>query len=307
MQVMEGRFPAILSSFVPALKIKQHRLPWYCHPEAQSKDPRRHFHRFGSNTISRLTALTFVWVSMAGTGMAEPKPATVAAFNSYIAQVENRLEQQHGSSKDFLVSADPARLRGGEQIIAHVMPPNGSDLPGAMLHHWRGTAFAPGATAADFERLMKEFPAYSKVYQPQVVQARTLSQQDDHFQVRMRTRQKHVITVVMDMTFDITFGRLDARRGYSFSRSTQVSEIQSPGTKDERALGPTQDHGFMWRLNTYWSYEERDGGLYMQIESVSLSRSVPEGLGWIIKPFVESVPRESLEFTLRSTCNALRK
>ena len=63
----------------------------------------------------------------------------------------------------------------------------------------------------------------------------------------------------------------------------------------------------MWRLNTYWSYEERDGGLYLQIESVSLSRSIPTGLGWAIGPFVESVPRESLEFTLHKTCEALKK
>ena len=51
----------------------------------------------------------------------------------------------------------------------------------------------------------------------------------------------------------------------------------------------------------------RDGGLYMQIESISLTRSIPNGFGWVIKPFVESVPRESLEFTLRSTTDALRK
>ena len=61
------------------------------------------------------------------------------------------------------------------------------------------------------------------------------------------------------------------------------------------------------RLNTYWSYEERDGGLYMQIESVSLSRSIPNGLAWIIRPFVESIPRESLEFSLRAAANALRR
>ena len=91
----------------------------------------------------------------------------------------------------------------------------------------------------------------------------------------MRVRQKHVITVVMDTAYDIVFGRLDAQHGYSISRSTQISEIDSPGTANERALRPGEEHGFLWRLNTYWSYEERDGGLYMQIESVSLTRSIP--------------------------------
>ncbi len=123
----------------------------------------------------------------------------------------------------------------------------------------------------------------------------------------MRVRQQHVLTVVMDTAYDIIFGRLDARHGYSISRSTRISEIDSPGTSAEHALNASEEHGFLWRLNTYWSYEERDGGLVMQIESVSLTRSIPRGLGWAIGPFVESVPRESLEFTLRSTCNALRK
>jgi len=176
-----------------------------------------------------------------------------------------------------------------------------------MLHDWRGTAFAPGATAADFERLMTDYNAYPQHFSPQVLQTRILAHQNDFFRVLMRVRQKHVITVVMDTTYDITYGRLGAKRGYSISRSTQVQEIASPGTSSERAMSSKEEHGFLWRLNTYWSYEERDGGLYMQIESVSLTRSIPNGLAWIIRPFVESIPRESLEFTLRAATNALRK
>jgi hypothetical protein len=154
---------------------------------------------------------------------------------------------------------------------------------------------------------MKNFNAYPQHYSPQVLQAKILSQQGDHFQIIMRVRQKHILSVVMDTAYDVTFARLDALHGYSLSRSTQISEIGSPGTDHERRLSASEEHGFLWRLYTYWTYEERDGGLYMQIESVSLTRSIPTGLGWAIGPFVSSVPRESLEFTLRSTCNALRK
>jgi hypothetical protein len=244
--------------------------------------------------------------------IAEPTPAALAAFNSYISTVESRLAQQHGSQNGFLASLTPAaqsemRLRQGELIIEQITPSTPADLPGAMLHHWRGTAFAPGATVADFERLMKDYNAYPQYYSPQVLQSKILFQHGDRFQVLMRVRQRHIITVVMDTTYVVTFGRHDALHGYSSSRSTQISEIDSPGTRLERALSSSEEHGFLWRLYTYWSYEERDGGLYMQIESVSLTRSIPTGLGWAIGPFVSSVPRESLEFTLRSTCNALRK
>jgi len=153
---------------------------------------------------------------------------------------------------------------------------------------------------------MKDFSGYPARYAPQIEQARVTGQPGDHFRVTMRVRQQHVITVVMETGYDIKFVRLDAGHGYSISRSTQIAEIESPGTSREHALGQDQNHGFLWRLNTYWNYEERDGGLYMQIESVSLSRSVPAGLAWAIKPFVESVPRDSLEFTLESTIRALR-
>lgn len=190
--------------------------------------------------------------------------------------------------------------------MEELTPSGGEALPGALLHHWRGTAFAPGATAADFERLMREVSDYPPHFSPQVLQATIVTQEGESMQTLMRVRQRHVITVVMDTAYDVNFGRLDERHGYSVSRSTRISEIDSPGTGAERVLSTKEEHGFLWRLNTYWSYEERDGGLYMQLESVSLTRSIPRGLGWVVQPFVESVPRESLEFTLHSTCNALR-
>jgi hypothetical protein len=243
---------------------------------------------------------------------AQPTPEATAAFNSYVERVEGRLDAQHRSGDSFLAPVDWARLRQGELIIEQLTAGAGTELPGALLHDWRGTAFIAGGKAADFERLMKDFNAYPKVYPPQVLTAKVLEHDGDHFQATMRVRQKHVLTVVMDTTYDITFGRPDpgsfaAQRGYSTSRSTQIAEIDSPETPHERALGPGEEHGFLWRMNTYWSYEERDGGLYIQIESVSLSRSIPTGLGWLIGPFVESVPRDSLEFTLRATRDALRR
>ncbi len=271
----------------------------------------------GSRTLSVASLLSRILILLPlgapSIGLAvEPSAAAVSAFNSYVGAVESRLAQQHRSQGGSLApvgSGAPGdmRLRRGELIVEQLTPPASSGLPGAMMYHWRGTAFAPGAKAADFERSMKDFNAYPQRYSPQVLQTRVTAQQGDRYQVVMRVRQKHVITVVMDTAYDVTFARLDQRHGSSISRSTRISEIDSPGARNERVLKPEEAHGFLWRLNTYWSYEERDGGLYMQIESVSLTRSIPTGLGWAIGPFVKSVPRESLEFTLRSTCNALQK
>jgi hypothetical protein len=223
---------------------------------------------------------------------AQPTSAASAAFDSYSRSVESRLAQQHRSADGFL---SPAASHD-ELVIERISPSEASGPNGALLHHWRGTAFASGASAADFERLLRDFPAYPKYFAPQVLQARVLTETGDHLQVSMRVRQRHVITVVMDTSYDVTFGRLDGRHGYSTSQSTRIAEMDSK-----------EQHGFLWRMNTFWSYEERDGGLYMQIEAVSLSRAIPRGLQWAIRGYVESIPRESLAFTLGAARNAVRK
>ena len=278
-----------------------------------------------------------LFAAAAGCVAEEPSAAATAAFDAYVSPVESRLAQQHRSRAGFLArvasesepeSQTAARLRRGELMLEQLTPAGGKELPGALLHDWRGTAFAPGAKAADFERLMRDFSAYPQHFAPQVVQAQVVEaralgrgRDPDHFQATMRVRQKHVITVVMDTAYDIAWGRLDAQHGYSASRSTRIAEVRNaevrnaearnaeidaPGSLNEHARNGSEDHGFLWRLNTYWSYEERAGGLYLQVESVSMSRSIPRGLGWVVGPFVESVPRESLEFTLRATCEALK-
>ena len=241
---------------------------------------------------------------------AQPPPDAITEFNSYVGGVEARLANQHQSPSAFLANAassapQETRLRSGELFVERLTP-SSTDTPGAMVHHWRATAFAPGASAAAFEQLMKNFAAYPQIFSPQVMTAVATAPQPDHLLATMRVRQRHGLTVVMDTAYDVTFARLDPRHCYSISRSTRIEEITSPGAASERALSPEEEHGFLWRQNTYWSCEERDGGLYMQVESVSLTRSIPTGLGWALRPFVESVPRESLEFTLRSTVNALR-
>jgi hypothetical protein len=240
----------------------------------------------------------------------QPSAQALAAFDTYSRAVEGRLAAQHRSSVFVAGIADArtaARLRRGELIIEKLTPAHGPELPGAMLHHWRGTAFAPGATVADFEQLMRNFSAYPRRYAPEVISARVLVRQGDRYQVAMRVEQKHLITVVMDTSYDVAFNHLDPQHGYSVSRSTRIAEIAQPGTASERPLRPDEEHGFLWRLNTYWTYEQRDGGLYLQIETVSLTRAVPTGLGWAVGPFVESVPRDSMEFTLQRTCEALRR
>jgi hypothetical protein len=248
---------------------------------------------------------------MAAAGAAageQPTAAAQAGFDAYIQKVETRLnhaeiDAERQRAATYLAPVDGQRVRAGEPVIEELTPKREAALPGALIHDWRGTAFAPGATAADFERVLRDFAAYPKEFAPQVTAVQVLTRDADHAAVTMRVKQQHVITVVLDTTYDIRYTQLDEKHGTIASRSTKVEEIASDG----RPLSASDEHGFLWRMNTYWSYEERDGGVSMQLESVSLTRSIPTGLGWAVGPFVESVPKESTEFTLRAVMKALKK
>lgn len=256
--------------------------------------------------------LTVLFALACGISRAEqPSPEALAGFDTYVGALEARLEAQHRQDTSFVVlpgtAAQAETLHDGKLFIENLTPDKTNNLPGATIYHWRGTAFLREATAAEFERLMRDFAAYPSIYAPQIVSARVLSQDGDRFQAIMRVKQKHVITVVLDTSYAIDFGQLDPGHGWSVSRSTHIDEVDNAGEKNERVLSPADEHGFLWRLNTYWTFAEGDGGLYVQVESVTLARSIPSGLGWVIGPFVESVPRGSLEFTLRATRYALHR
>lgn len=228
--------------------------------------------------------------------LAQPSAAAIAAYDNYVKNVESQLPRAS--------SSDPRRaerLHHGQILLDCLSPDSASQPAGALIHHWRGAAFVPGATAARFQRLLGDFESYPGVFSPQVSRARVLGRNSGATELELRLVQKHVLTVVLDTTYEVRAGP-----GWSIARSTSIREIDRAGTPQEHALPPSQDHGFLWRLNTYWTYREADGGLYLQIETVSLTRSIPSGLGWAVRPFVESVPRESLQFTLNRVCTTLR-
>ncbi len=230
-----------------------------------------------------------------------------AAFDLYIAQLEARLERQHQSKTAFLEPSDHdqplAKFPGRDVLLEKVTA--GKKVSGGMIHHWRATAFVPGATVAEFLKVVQDADRFSSFYAPQVVQSRLIARTGDRLQVAMRLRYRKALTVTLDTRYDVVYGSLDDRHGFSLSRSTHVAEIADAGTAHERALPAGDDHGFLWRLNSYWSYQQEPDGLLLQCEAVSLTRDIPFGLDWAVGPFVESIPRESLAFTLTATRNAL--
>jgi hypothetical protein len=169
-----------------------------------------------------------------------------------------------------------------------------------MCHHWVGTVFIPGATVDRVAALMRGYEKYPEIYRPAVRRARILSRDGDRFKVYLQLFKKKVLSVVLNSEYDVSYERLAPNRMNVRSATTRIAEVEQPDTPGEREKPVGRDNGFLWRFNNYCGIEEREGGAYVQCESVSLSRDVPTGLGWLIGRFVTSIPREELEFTLGS-------
>jgi hypothetical protein len=125
------------------------------------------------------------------------------------------------------------------------------------------------------------------------------------FKVHYRLRKKKVVTVILDTDYEVHRHTIDTAHAYSDSYSTRIAQVENAGEPNEHELPPGKDGGYMWRLNSYWRYFESGRGVYVQCEAISLTRDIPAALNWIIAPFIESIPKESLEFTLQSTRSAV--
>lgn len=241
---------------------------------------------------------------------ADLQSRTLEAFNRYVRATEARMDREiHGQAPFLLVDRLPAgdrdgtqaRLTRGEVVIERLHTREAGreiDVPGGLVHHWIGTTFVPRATVDRAASLMQQYDRYQEMYTPNVQQSRTISRDGDHFKVYLRLFMKKVISVVLNTENDVTYMRLADSRVHVRSYTTRIAEVQDAGTREERESPVGRDGGYLWRFYNYCSLDERSGGTYIQCESVSLTRSIPAGFGWIVGPFVSSIPRESLAFTL---------
>jgi hypothetical protein len=242
---------------------------------------------------------------------AELEPATVKAFDTYVAAAETRPASPF-LWLDTLPAATRAshleRLRAGQVVIdRRRVRSHGReiDAPDGLIHHWIGSAFVPGATTAGAVRLLQDYDRHAKVYSPVVARSRLIATQGDTFKFSLRFVMTKVITVTVDGEHEARFASAGPGRARSWIHSTRLAEVADAGTAAEREEPVGSGGGYLWRINSYWRFEERDGGVFVECESISLTRDIPFGLGWIVGPFVTSLPRESLEFTLDTTRKTL--
>jgi hypothetical protein len=243
----------------------------------------------------------------------ELTPQTVAAFERYVRATEVRIDKQRMRPETFLYIdslPDPRRgevqaaLRRGDLFMEQLttLDPSGKeiDVPGGIIHHWVGDVFVPGLSIRQVLDFVQDYDHHEAVY-PEVVHSSLISHQGNDFKVAFRFRYKKIITVTLNTEHDIRYTELDPTHWYARSASTRIAEVKNAGSPQESEKPVGHDGGFLWRMDSYWGYVERDGGVYVECESVSLTRDIPTGLGWLIRPFVTGIPRESLEHTLEAT------
>lgn len=219
-------------------------------------------------------------------------PKATEAFEAYRTSVESQMNHQprYRDLPAGTVRIDPGRSDG---VIA---------VNHGMVHDWVGATFIPNATAEQVVAVLQNYAAYKTVYAPDVIDSRLLNRSGDRFRVYLKVLKHNVLTVTLNTEYEVEYLSLGDGRWAVNSRSTRIAEVDKG-----RELPPGTGHGFLWRLNAYWLLEPRGNGTYIECRSLSLSRDIPTGLGFVVKPFVRSLPVDSLRATLTSTARALKR
>lgn len=256
-------------------------------------------------------------VTVAKPSAAQLRSATLTAFQNYVRLTEDRnnVELRRGSSLLWIDSLpETERVQAYEELRHGAIEMRkleilengvGTHCPDGLIHHWVGLAFLPKARLQDVLEVLEDYDRHSDYYAPDVERSRIESQNGDHFRVFLRFRRHKVVTVVLDTEHDVQYFHDSDTRAHSRSTAVRIAQVENAGKSDEREKTPGDDDGFLWRMETWWRMAEGDGGVYVQSEVVSLTRDIPTGLGWLIGPFVTSIPKESLEFTLEATRKAV--
>ena len=234
-------------------------------------------------------------------------PQTLEAFTGYIGGAEAAMDQTLQGR--FLWSDQDAQrthqLQEGKVIAQFWTGRAPVGVPNGLIHDWIGAAFVPGTSVEDTLAVIQDYDNHKNIYKPEVIASKLISHHGNDFQIYLRLLKKKIITVVLDTDHAVRYQSLDRGRWTCRSRTTRIAEVQGAGTPKEKVLLPDTGYGFLWRLYSYWRFQERDAGVYVECRAISLTRDVPSGLGWAINPIINKLPKESLTNTLVATRLAL--
>lgn len=237
-------------------------------------------------------------------GTVSLKPGLQQKFEAHVREVEARIDREVHSSTYLWSAQLPARwerVRRGEAVVEPAQGKGDFHVGDGIIHDWTGALFIPGVTLDRVVTFLEDYGIHKNFYRPEVIDSRVVSRTGNELRVYYRIRKRVIVTVVMNTEHAAYYYPLSATRLHSRSFTTRIAEVKDAGKPTEHELAPGKDHGFLWRLNTYWRLEEKDGGVYMECQTISLTREVAWGLGWLINPIIRSLPGDSLLHILNAT------
>jgi len=243
------------------------------------------------NSQMRLaTLIVAACVPLSAQFLTHLSPATEQAFAQYTSAAE--------AAMDWTPRLSP---KPGEVVIASVPKDGAVSVKDGLVHDWVAAIVAPGATVEKVLSLLQDYNDYKKIYAPDVSDSRLLARDGNMFHVYLRLMKKAPLTVIFNSEYAVEYRPLSGGRWAMISRSRKMAEMDGDS---ERPAGT--GHGYLWKLNAYWLIEPRPEGVYLECRSISLSRDIPTGLGWAIRPFVTGMPKEALRNTMEATVRGLR-
>lgn len=244
------------------------------------------------------------------------QPQTAAAFNHYIQATEQRMDDDLHDGCFLVIDRLPesarerayTQLRQGHIFIERFHTSEAGQsipVPDGLIHHWVGLLYIPGATLSQTLAVLQNYNNQSIIYAPDVRESKILAHNGNEFEIDMQYYRKSLVTVVLNVTSDVYYTAVSDTRSMSKSYSTRIVEVENAGKSDERELPVGNDHGYLWRIYSYWRVEQKDGGVFIQVEAIGLTRTIPAPLMLLVKPLIEHIPKSELTDLLTDTRKAL--
>ena len=237
-------------------------------------------------------------------------PDTLRAWTEYVAAADAHMKPRLTGKLPFLWTDESAerrrRVLEGQTVIAPVLAGGFKSVPQGLIHHWIGAVFIPNTSIRQVRTVLHQYNRYKDFYQPFVAESRLCSASLSNQEFSMIFQYRVVFgSFVVESRYSSQDFAVDDRHHYSIATSVRVQEIDGYRTAEERRLPPGTGAGFVWSLHSIVRYEQRDGGVYLELETLALSRGIPGALRWFVSSLVKRMSTGSLESALLKTRNAI--
>jgi hypothetical protein len=257
------------------------------------------------NQFRAIAALTTLCLSQYATGATlklETKETWDVYLETRMAEMRTRLKE---GSHFLWLDEQPGRIEHVRIKGPYIQPIGDhipAPIPSGLIHAWIGAGFVPNAKIPDILKVVRDYDHYEHVYKPGVVASKLNSEDGLTDRFFLRFANKSVVSkTALDSEGEAFYIQVDEHRWYAYSNTTSIREIDKFGTPEEHKLPENEGTGLIWRLSSITRLEERDGGVYAELEAYALSRDIPAAFRLIVNPIVRRVSRDSLAVSLHQT------